>query len=138
MNLVFLKKSTNLCLPGDFIAMKLTGNVNTTLSGLSEGIFWDFQKGEISQSLMDYFGFSDDLVPKIVPTFGFQGALNAAAAEQLNLKKGTPVCYRAGDQPNNAFSLNVLNPGDVAATAGTSGVVYSVSDKIEYEPLVQG
>ena len=122
-------------LPGDFIAMKLTGQVNTTISGLSEGIFWDFQKGEMSKALMDFYGFSNDLVPEIVPSFGFQGALSEKAAEALNLKKGTPISYRAGDQPNNAFSLNVLNPGEVAATAGTSGVVYSVSDKIEYDPL---
>ena len=102
---------------------------------LTEGIFWDFQKGEMSKALMDFYGFSNDLVPDIVPSFGFQGALSEKAAEALNLKKGTPISYRAGDQPNNAFSLNVLNPGEVAATAGTSGVVYSVSDQIEYDPL---
>jgi xylulokinase len=129
------EKIYKIMLPGDFIAMKMTGNVNTTISGLSEGIFWDFQKGEVSQPLMDYFGFSNDLIPDIVPTFGFQGKLSESAAEVLKLKKGTPICYRAGDQPNNAFSLNVINPGEVAATAGTSGVVYSVSDQIEYDPL---
>ena len=129
------EKIYKFMLPGDFIAMKLTGQVNTTISGLSEGVFWDFQNGEVSQSLMDYYGFSNDLVPEIVPSFGFQGALSEKAAEALNLKKGTPITYRAGDQPNNAFSLNVLNPGEVAATAGTSGVVYSVSDQIEYDPL---
>ena len=129
------EKIYKFMLPGDFIAMKLTGTVNTTISGLSEGIFWDFQNGEVSQSLMDYYGFHNDLVPEIVPSFGFQGALSEKAAEELNLKKGTPISYRAGDQPNNAFSLNVLNPGEVAATAGTSGVVYSVSDQIDYDPL---
>ena len=129
------KRIHKFMLPGDFIAMKLTGEINTTICGLSEGIFWDFQNEEISQSLMDFYGFSNKLVPDIVPSFGFQGELCRNAAEVLNLKKGTPVSYRAGDQPNNAFSLNVLNPGEVAATAGTSGVVYSVSDKIEYDPL---
>jgi xylulokinase len=129
------EKIYKFMLPGDFIAMKMTGSVNTTISGLSEGIFWDFQKREMSQPLMDYFGFSNDLIPETVPTFGVQGELSESAAEVLKLKKGTPICYRAGDQPNNAFSLNVLNPGEVAATAGTSGVVYSVSNQIEYDPL---
>ncbi len=129
------EKVNKFMLPGDYIAMKMTGEINTTVSGLSEGIFWDFKKEEVALFLMKYYGFSNNLVPDIVPTFGLQGELSESAANVLNLKKGTPVSYRAGDQPNNAFSLNVLNPGEVAATAGTSGVVYSVSDQVEYDPL---
>lgn len=128
------KKIDKFMLPGDYIAMKMTGEVTTTVSGLSEGIFWDFKNGRIAQFLLDHFGFSDNLIPNIVPAFGFQGELGGSAAKALNLKKGTPVAYRAGDQPNNAFSLNVLNPGEVAATAGTSGVVYSVTDRIVFDP----
>lgn len=122
-------------LPGDYIAMKLTGEARTTISGLSEGIFWNFKEEKIAQLLMGYYGFSDDLISEIVPIFGLQGILTESAAKALNLKKGTPITYRAGDQPNNAFSLNVLHPGEVAATAGTSGVVYSVSDQVSYDPL---
>lgn len=135
MEPVLFEKVYKFMLPGDYIAMKMTGNVNTTVSGLSEGIFWNFQKKEVDRFLMEYFGFPASLVPDLVPTFGLQGELSGSAANLLNLRKGTPVGYRAGDQPNNAFSLNVLHPGEVAATAGTSGVVYSVSDRIEYDPL---
>jgi xylulokinase len=120
-------------LPGDFIAMKLTGAIATTLSGLSEGIFWDFARGGISTELLSHYGIRADLLPAICPTFGVQGTLTGAAAEQLGLKQGTPVSYRAGDQPNNAFSLNVLNPGEAAAAAGTSGVVYGVIDRVSYD-----
>ncbi len=129
------EKVFKFMLPGDYIAMKLTGEIRTTVSGLSEGMFWDFKKGEVASFLMEHYGFSNAVIPDIVPTFGLQGELSESAAEALNLKKGTPVSYRAGDQPNNAFSLNVLNPGEVAATAGTSGVIYSVSDQVEYDPL---
>ncbi len=120
-------------LPGDYIGMRLTGQISTTISGLSEGIFWDFRKNALSDELMQYFGFDDSLVPSICPTFGNQGELLASVAAELGLKKGTPVTYRAGDQPNNALSLNVLNPGEIAATAGTSGVVYGVNDQINYD-----
>nr|WP_129732932.1 FGGY family carbohydrate kinase [Parabacteroides goldsteinii] len=122
-------------LPGDFIAMRMTGDIVTTISGLSEGIFWDFRNEELSTDLMNYFGFSDDLVPDIRPTFGLQGELLGSVASELGLKKGTPVTYRAGDQPNNALSLNVLNPGEIAATGGTSGVVYGVNGKVNYDTL---
>lgn len=115
-------------LPGDYIAARMTGEVCTTISGLSEGIFWDFKNQELAIPLKKYFKFSDSLFSRIVPTFGFQGALSAKSAHILGLKKGTPITYRAGDQPNNAFSLNVLNNGEVAATAGTSGVVYGISE----------
>lgn len=121
-------------LPGDYIGMKLTGEVVTTVEGLSEGIFWDFKENKLSDELMNYFGFSRSFVPEIRPTFGVQGYVSAAAAKELGLKEGTPVAYRAGDQPNNALSLNVLNPGEIASTAGTSGVVYGVLGQVNYDP----
>lgn len=122
-----------IMLPGDYIAMRLTGDVRTTIEGLSEGIFWDFQKKDIADFLLDYFGFSRSILPEIVPTFAEQGCLSAEAASELGLKKGTPVTYRAGDQPNNALSLNVFNPGEIASTAGTSGVVYGVNEEVSYD-----
>jgi xylulokinase len=120
-------------LPGDFIAMRLTGDIVTTVSGLSEGIFWDFKEERISEDILKHFGFDADITPDIYPTFGRQGELLESVAKELGLKKGTPVTYRAGDQPNNALSLNVFNPGEIAATAGTSGVVYGVNDKVNYD-----
>lgn len=123
-----------IMLPGDYIALRMTGESVTTASGLSEGIMWDFRENAYAGFLLDYFGFSHSLLPAIVPTFDIQGQLTRHAAEQLGLKQGTPVSYRAGDQPNNALSLNVLKPGEIAATAGTSGVVYGVSDEIRYDP----
>ena len=124
-----------IMLPGDYIAMRMTGDIVTTVSGLSEGIFWDFQQNGISEELMNYYGFSKDLIPDIRPTFGLQGEMLGSVAVELGLKKGTPVTYRAGDQPNNALSLNVLNPGEIAATGGTSGVVYGVNGKVNYDTL---
>ncbi|MDR0680559.1 MAG: carbohydrate kinase [Dysgonamonadaceae bacterium] len=122
-------------LPGDYIGMKLTGDTVTTIEGLSEGIFWDFKKNTLSEEIMNYFGFDPGFIPEIKPAFGIQGTVSASAAKELRLKEGTPVCYRAGDQPNNALSLNVLNPGEVASTAGTSGVVYGVLGQINYDRL---
>jgi xylulokinase len=114
--------------------MMLTGEAATTVSGLSEGVFWDFLAEAPSRLVLDWFGFSESILAPIVPTFGIQGKLTALAAGDLGLRKGTPVAYRAGDQPNNAFSLNVLAPGEIAATAGTSGVVYGVTDARQYDP----
>ena len=122
-------------LPGDFIAMKLTGEIRTTISGLSEGIFWDFEKNEVAEFLLEHYGFTKDLIPELVPNLGIQGYVSENAAGETGLSAGTPITYRAGDQPNNALSLNVLEPGEVAATAGTSGVVYGVTEKIKYDPL---
>ena len=124
-----------LMLPGDYIGMRLTGDVVTTIEGLSEGIFWDFKKNCLSEEIMQYFGFDKSFIPNIKPTFGIQGVVSAEAAKELGLKEGTPVCYRAGDQPNNAVSLNVFNPGEIASTAGTSGVVYGVLGQVNYDPL---
>jgi len=129
------RKIHKVMLPGDFIAMKLTGEITTTVSGLSEGTFWDFQEQRVSGDLMRCYGLDPALLPVVVPSFGPQGALSREAAETLGLTTGTLVTYRAGDQPNNAFSLGVLEPGEVAATAGTSGVVYGIADSVTSDPL---
>lgn len=121
-------------LPGDYIALRMTGEVRTTVPGLSEGILWDFKENRVSESLLSQLGIPADLIADLVPTFGEQGRLTVEAAAELGLAPGTPICYRAGDQPNNALSLNVLNPGEVAATAGTSGVVYGISDQVCTDP----
>lgn len=123
-----------LMLPGDYIAMKLTGDISTTVSGLSEGIMWDFQEHAVAEMVLNHYGLSLSFIPKINPTFSLQGELKSDVAQHLGLKAGIPISYRAGDQPNNAFSLNVLNPGEIAATAGTSGVVYGVSGTVKYDP----
>jgi len=127
-------KISKIMLPGDYIAMKMTGEIRTTPSGLSEGIMWDFESDELAQFVLDNYGISGDLIADRVPTFSMQGELTSGAAEELGLAAGTKISYRAGDQPNNALSLGVLEPGEIAVTAGTSGVVYGVGDKKNYDP----
>jgi xylulokinase len=121
-------------LPGDFIALRLTGEATTTISALSEGIFWDFASDALSEDVFSFFGFDKSFIPAVRPLFSAHGGLTTAAAAALEMKAGVPVTYKAGDQPNNALSLNVLEPGEVAATAGTSGVIYGVTDALTYDP----
>ena len=128
------EKIYKIMLPGDYIAMKMTDEICTTVSGLSEGMMWDFKENKLATFLLDYYEIDQSFIPEIKPTFSEQGKLTSKAASELGLKEGTPVTYRGGDQPNNALSLNVLNPGEIAATAGTSGVVYGVNGEVNYDP----
>ncbi len=127
-------KIYKIMLPGDYIAMKLSGETTTTISGLSEGMMWDFKEKRPAKFLMDYYGFDESVLSTIVPTFSVQCRVSKEAAIETGLKEGTPISYRAGDQPNNALSLNVFNPGEIASTAGTSGVVYGVLGEVGYDP----
>ena len=124
------KQIDKIMMPGDFIAMKLTGEITTTSSALSEGIFWDFKKDAVSKDVMMHFGFEELVIPKVEELFSSHGKLLPAVAEKLGLDENISVTYKAGDQPNNALSLNVLQPGEVAANGGTSGVIYAVTDKL--------
>lgn len=126
-------KISSVMLPGDYIAYRLTGELTTSISALSEGIFWDFREDNLSEDVFRHFGFDRALIPEIRPVFSAHGEVSNAVAQALKLKAGIPVTYKAGDQPNNALSLNVLQPGEVAATAGTSGVIYGVTDKLIYD-----
>ncbi len=129
------KQIDKIMLPGDFMAMKLTGEITTSPSSLSEGILWDFQKDEISKDVMKYFGFEPSLIPQVRPLLSSHGNILPSIAKQLGINEKCKVTYKAGDQPNNALSLNVLQPGEVAATGGTSGVIYAVTDKLIADPF---
>jgi xylulokinase len=126
-------KIAKVMLPGDFLAYRLSETLTTSISSLSEGVFWDFKTNTLSESILNYYGFTPGFFPEIQPVFSEHGRVTTAVAEELGLMPGTPICYKAGDQPNNALSLNVLEPGEVAATAGTSGVIYGVSDDLVYD-----
>jgi xylulokinase len=126
-------KIDKVMLPGDFIAMKLTDECTTSISALSEGVFWDFKNNELAEDIFNYYGFDKSLIPQLHLVFDEHGKLSTEVASFLSLTAGIPVTYKAGDQPNNALSLNVLQPGEVAATAGTSGVIYGVSDQLTYD-----
>ena len=127
------EKIYKVMLPGDYIAMRLSGVANTTVCGLSEGMLWDFKNNRVADFLTKYYGFDESIISDIVPTFSIQSEVSAEAAAETGLKAGTPITYRAGDQPNNALSLNVFNPGEIASTAGTSGVVYGVLGNVNYD-----
>lgn len=127
------KRIHRCMLPGDYIAYRMSGEMVSTVTGLSEGVFWDFKNNKAATRLMEYYGIPEKILPEIRPVFGVQGALHEAAAAILGLSAGIPICYRAGDQPNNAFTLGALQAGEVAATGGTSGVVYAVSDGPVYD-----
>jgi xylulokinase len=116
-------------LPGDYIAFKLTGEIATTINGLSEGMLWDFKEKKVANWLLKHYGIDPDLTPPLVNNFENQGKVTDEGAAQSGLPKGIPIRYRAGDQPNNALALNILKPGEVAATGGTSGVLFAVSDR---------
>jgi len=131
------EKAYKFMLPGDFLAAKLTGETQTTINGLSEGIFWNFKNDSLSEALFKYYKIDQSLVPEIVPNFEEQSKVSKKGSESSGLPVGVPVTYRAGDQPNNAFTLGARNSGDVVATAGTSGVVYALTDKISGNELTR-
>lgn len=129
-----LEKARAAMLPGDYIALRLSGDAATTRSGLSEMTLWDFEENRLAEPVLKQSGAPSSILPRRVPTFGVQAELLASVGAELGLAAGIPITYRAGDQPNNALSLSCLDDGDVAATAGTSGVVYGVAAKAVLDP----
>lgn len=121
-------------LPGDYIAYKFSGEMNTTASGLSEAVLWDFKNNCRADFVADFYGIEKEKFVPVAPSVGIQARTSEAVEALLGIRQGTPLSYRAGDQPNNAFSLGVLAPGEIAATGGTSGVVYGVTDVPKSDP----
>jgi xylulokinase len=131
------QKAHKLMLPGDFLAAKLSGEMQTTVTGLSEGIFWDFKNDQPSKALFDHYQMDQSLVPEVVDNFTVQATVSSSGTQATGLKEGTPITYRAGDQPNNAYTLGARKAGDVVATGGTSGVVYALTDQLSGQELTK-
>src|SRR5690606_9572264 len=120
-------------LPGDYLSMCFTGEINSNVSSISEGVLWNFEKNQLSDLLLNHYGIDESLVPHLLPIFSTYGKIRPSVADELGFSSDVVVSFKAGDQPNNALSLNVLEPGEVAATAGTSGVIYAVTDQLVYD-----
>ncbi|MBR5877042.1 MAG: carbohydrate kinase [Alistipes sp.] len=129
------EKVEKFALPGDYIAYRMSGKLSTSVSGLSEQILWDFKEDKRADFVADYYGIPQDKIPYAGVSIGIEAYTDKATEALLGIPEGTPISYRAGDQPNNAFSLNVMEAGEIAATAGTSGVVYGVVDTPKADPL---
>lgn len=115
-------------LPGDWLAARLTGQLNATVSGLSEGIFIDHSTGQISNDVLNAFSIDKNFIKQPGESFRRFGKVLPTWCDEFGFNADAEVCYVAGDQPNNAFSLSAINPGEVAINAGTSGVLYAVSE----------
>lgn len=124
------EQSEKFMLPGDYIAFRMTGEIRTSYTGLSEAILWNFKEGKANEDLLRQWDMDPRLIPGHAPSFATQGYVHATAREELGLDSGgkIPVSYRSGDQPNNAWSLNVNEPGVMAGAGGTSGVLYGISE----------
>lgn len=122
-----LAKAHTFGLPGDFIAYKLTGEWSTTKSGYSEMVGWDFGASIPFEEGFRKAGWKLPL-PEARPNLEEGAPIQKVIAEKLGLPPSARVTYRAGDQPNNAFGLGVLQQGETAISAGTSGVLYGIGD----------
>ncbi len=122
------KQAKWMMLPGDFIAAKFSGIPQISTSGLSEAALWSFKEGRLATEILEAMELPESMIPEVVPSFGKQVKVNPEIASELGLDSETQITYRAGDQPNNALSLNTLQPGEIATTAGTSAVIYAVTE----------
>ena len=123
----------HMMLPGDFLAAKFSGVAQTSKSGLSEAALWDYKKNALAEEVLEALDLPRAVIPEIVPNFSHQATIAPKIAEALGLSKNVEITYRAGDQPNNALALNVNKPGEIATTAGTSAVIYSVTDQDAFD-----
>lgn len=60
--------------------------------------------------------------------------LSASAAAAMGLTAGIPMVAGAGDQAAGAIGSGIVAPGAVAASLGTSGVIFAASDSFRASP----
>ena len=89
----------------------------------------------ISEELLKYYGIAPELLADPAESFSVQGELTKQLPRNSGLRPA--FLYHTGQVTSQTMllSLNVLQPGEVATTAGTSGVIYGVTDKTQFDPL---
>lgn len=55
-----------------------------------------------------WYGIPQEMIPEAGVSIGTEARTDERPNGLLGIPAGTPISYRAGDQPNNAFSLNVM------------------------------
>lgn len=126
-----VQRIRHILLPHDYITYLLTGEYVTDRSEASGTGYFDSTRNEYDYELL-YRCFDDtvDFIGKL-PYVGHPeeqaGTLTKRAAEELGLSVGIPVGVGGGDQHMAAVGLGV-EPGDIVASMGTSGVVFTTWD----------
>ncbi len=123
----------HVLLPKDYVRLRLTGGHAMDKADGSGTMLFDLAARDWSGEVLDALRIDPAWMP---PTFEgpeVTGTLTAEAAAATGLRSGTPVVAGGGDQAANAVGVGAVEPGVVALSLGTSGVVFATTDRPLFE-----
>jgi xylulokinase len=128
------KRAAHILLPKDYVRLKLTGVYATDRAGAAGTLLMDIKTRDWSPEVLDALEIPAEWLPATHEGPEVTGQVSAQAAQATGLKAGTPVVGGGGDQAAQAVGVGAVQPGIVALTLGTSGVVFASTDQPFVEP----
>jgi xylulokinase len=124
----------HILLPKDYIRYQLTGEYAMDKADGSGTILFDLKTRNWSPEVLSALEIPANWLP---PTFEgpeVTGCVSALAAAETGLVQGTPVVGGSGDCAAQAVGVGAVQPGIIALTLGTSGVVFASTEAPLVEP----
>ncbi len=127
-------KAKHVLLPKDYIRSKLTGEYAMDKADGAGTVLFDLKARDWSDEVLSALDIPRAWMPKTFEGTEFTGYVTNEAASLTGLKVGTPVAAGGGDQAAGAVGMGAVEPGVVALTVGTSGVVFATTPSALIEP----
>lgn len=127
-------KARHVLLPKDYIRFKLTGEDAMDKADGAGTVLFDLKSRAWSAEVLEKLGIDRAWMPRTFEGPEFTGRVTSEAAAATGLKEGTPVAAGGGDQAAQAVGVGAVEPGVVALTVGTSGVVFATTASALIEP----
>lgn len=122
-------------LPHDYLSERLSGSAVTDRGDASGTGWFAPARGEYDTQVLALpeLDLEPRLLPTVLPPDGAAGQVRPAAAAELGLPAGALVAAGTGDNMAAALGLG-LSVGEAVLSLGTSGTVYTVSERPPADP----
>ena len=127
-------RARSLMLPKDYVRFKLTGARATDVADASGTLLFDVVNRRWSSEMLQASDLQPEILPQVFESPEITGRVSKDGAAASSLQEGTPVVAGGGDQAAGAVGMGIVEPGNVSATIGTSGVVFAATSRPVVEP----
>lgn len=124
------KSTKSLLFPKDYINFRLTNRICTDRSDASGSSFYDIQKQEWSEEILNFYHLPLQLCPEIVPSTTLLGTVSSQASIETGLPQGLPVVMGGSDSTIETFAIGLYNQSQCKIRLGTSGALSTIVDRL--------
>jgi xylulokinase len=128
------RRIAHILLPKDYIRFKLSGDRAIDCADASGTSLFDISQRRWSDEIIEKLEINPKWLPVVYEGTEITGRVSKKAAQETGLVPDTPIVGGGGDQAAQAVGVGAVQPGILAVTLGTSGVVFAPTGEAFIDP----